>query len=144
MPWREVIFTDTGVVYPASWGMNTQHRSKSESMGQMEPTDTASMPATPGKEKMDMTSFEHALKIFANDCDYTPEDGSPATMLIATQDLISRRDAEKESPSILCTNEHAAAYRDVAIHTDAQPEPLLRRSSPACSERQPRKGCRSP
>jgi hypothetical protein len=134
MPWRELIFTDTGVVYPATWDMNKYNRDNSKSMVHKELTDAASLAATPlaatpGKDNMHFPSLED----FADNGDCTSEDSSPAAVSIATQDLFSRRDAAPESPSFPRTDERAALPAETSpcstLRTEGQQGPLLRSSS---------------
>ena len=140
MPWRELIFTDAGVVYPVHWDMHEDNRGKVESRVRNEWIHSASLL---DKNKREFPSFQD----FADDIASTFEDSSPASMPIATQDLFSRRDAVPAS-SVHRTDECAALPAETSpcsiLRTERQQQPRLRCSSPTRSERQPRSGCSSP
>ena len=117
MPWRDLIFTDAGVVYPASWSKSKQDRVTSVSMA---PTRATSFADTPTQDPSGR---------------------------IASQDLFSRRDSAPKSPAAPPSLRPAAPAKSsscTALLSDAHQAPQLRCSPPTCSERQPQKGYCSP
>ena len=140
MPWREVIFTDAGVVYPVTWDMHPQNRDKVKAKVRQQLIDSASLPDKP---KFHFPSFSD----FAEDGDSTSKAGSPAAMSIATPDIFSRRDAAPAS-SVLRTDKRAALPAETSpcsiLRTERKHDPRLQSSSPICFDRQPQNGCSSP
>ena len=140
MPWRELIFTDAGVVYPVTWDMHPQNRDKVKAKVRKQLIDSASLPDKPN------THFP-SFADFADDGDTTSEAGSPATMFITTPDIFSRRDAAPAS-SVLRSDKRAALPAETSpcsiLRTERKHDPRPRSSSPICSERQPRNGRSSP
>ena len=169
MPWRDLIFTDAGVVYPATWDMrdmiftadglpsfdSVRHtraiahaRCISEEDRVLLDLAGEVYPATSGmkQDKRDTSSplDKHNLRLpsfedFADDGDSTSE----ANSLAATNDIFSRLDAAPAS-SVRRTDERAETSPCSILRTERKQGPLLRSSSPSCSERQPRKECSSP
>ena len=124
MPWRDLIFTDAGVVYPDSWSKSKHDRDDSVATVPMALTGATSFADTPTR--------------------------GPSGR-IASQDLFSRRDSAPKlpaAPSPHRTDERAALPAKTspctAFLTQVHQAPLLPCSSLACSERQPQKGFRSP
>ena len=122
MPWRDLIFTDAGVVYPASWSKSKQDLANSVSTMPM---------ALPGA-----TPFA--------------ETHCPSGR-ISSQDLFARRDSAPKlpaAPSPPRTDERAALPATTspcaALLSKVYQAPLLQCSSSSCSEKEPQKGCRSP
>jgi hypothetical protein len=171
MPWREVIFTDAGVVYPATWDMSyrdivftadglpsfdsVRHsraiahaRCISEEERVLLDLAGEVYPATSDmqKDKRDASSalnkHNFHLPSFA-DFDDDGDSTSEASSLAATYDIFSSRDAAPAT-SVRRTDERAETSPCSILRTEREQGPLLRRSCPACSERQPRNGCSSP
>jgi len=124
IPWREVIFTETGAVYPASWNMNT--RDISEPMG---PTGlpaasslAASPPHVPSRRVTIQELFERAKWLGNEVCAAPPEShAAPSNPGI---DKRAARSAE------------TLPY--FALRNEEDQVPLLHCSSPALSEGHPR------
>ena len=124
MPWREVIFTESGAVYPASWNMNTIDIS--ESMGPTELPAASSFVATPPhvpNERLTIQDlFERARSLGDEVCAAPPESH-----------------AAPSNPGI---DDRAALSAETlpfsALRTDADQDPLIQRSFPALSEGHPR------
>ncbi|KAJ1485236.1 hypothetical protein T484DRAFT_1892900 [Baffinella frigidus] len=128
MPWRECIFTDTGVVFPPSWDLHSEKgRVISASMGPVEVADDASLAAMLPHGPSDRIATQD---IFArrDDAPWSPA-ASPKcpSDLIATQGLLSRLTSAPESPAVPSlprTDERAAlpavTSPSVALRTDKQ------------------------
>jgi len=157
MPWRDLIFTDAGIVYPASWDMTADGLPCTDSVRHSRAIAHArciseeervlldflagvEYPAISDmkKDKRDASSpldkHNFHLPSFA---DFADDGGSTseASSLATTYGIFSRRDAAPAS-LVLRTDERAATSPCSILRTERKQGPLLRSSSPSCSERQ--------
>ena len=161
MPWRDIIFTDAGIVYPATWDMSADGLPCTDSVRHSRAIAHArciseeervlldflagvEYPATSDMKKdtrdasspLDKHNFHSPpFADFADDGDSTSEASSLAT----TYGIFSRHDAAPAS-SVLRTDERAATSPCSILCTERKQGPLPRSSSSSCSERQ----CSSP
>ena len=140
MPWRELIFTDAGVVYPVTWDMHKDNREK------VAATMRNRLRLIAGKKLIDSASLpdkdKREFPSFADFADIAPtfEDCSPAEIPVATQDVFSRRNTAPASS--VPRDERAALLAETSpcsiLRTERKQDPRLLSSPPTRSESQPR------
>ncbi|KAJ1489920.1 hypothetical protein T484DRAFT_3647257 [Baffinella frigidus] len=144
MPWRECIFTGTGVVYPASWDMNSLRISDAIVRRGL----TASVPAlaaTPKQGPSDRIATQDLATqdLFSrrDDVPWSPAASSQGLRDgITTQDLFCRLTSAPESPATpsLPTDERAALPAEMSpcasIGSEKQKDSSPRCSSPGCAK----------
>ncbi|KAJ1482851.1 hypothetical protein T484DRAFT_1951297 [Baffinella frigidus] len=135
MPWRECIFTDTGVIYPPSWDMNSTGRDISASIV----ADDASLAATPKHRPSGLiaTGWRSPPQLLEpHSCASLPPTPK-GSYRIATQDLFARLTSSPESsavPSLPRTDEHAVLPAATSPRTDEQQDFAMpeARGPPTC------------